>query len=909
MFDIDDKIKDVDKVICGNIELIEVQGRGLVSQNILAQTRNLIEYVAIKAYSIDNDITYDWETNKNALEYLKTNNKYLFLRKFHSLIQESKSHYTPDEDGAERLVLKYHEYFIMLKNFVKAEYGISILHNLDKYPLDLDMAVKGYYLQVSATLRKESSQRDLDKARLYVMRSKPVYVDGEMIFENTLIPAGDHVSKFDRFIAFSRMMIADHYAIQAAINLDEIMVGNQRMPVNIIDDFAVSLRPCELNNFAKLFGNDIAIKANHAEYRGLMKYLTVTGCSITDILTSSDKTFLYIKNQVLINAKTSHFFDTLEQARKLIASDKPGANIVRYLTCIMRNKVIKDQYWVNANALLSGLHLKNGCIPFDQMPFASSPVGHNTEMCDVFSAIDDAERNHELLAKRIQTNTTTKGELYTKIKELEQYGDVPALVNKYNNNLYSGHRWVRSIGSFGENYYINGYFEDTKEIINRFRDLSAGGITGYSNSVNYWMFENPELVNSEEKRNILMDMFESTNISLVYGAAGTGKTYLINHVAQFFDDKDKLFLANTNPAVDNLKRKIKAPNCSFFTIARFTKNNSIKHDYDIVIIDECSMVSNEYMRRVLDKAEFKLLILVGDTYQIESITFGNWFGLARYFLEPKTWHELKNPYRAQNPELLQLWEKVRNLDGDITEHLAHYKYTAILDERLFEKAADDEIILCLNYNGLYGINNINRFLQSSNPNPGVQWGIWKYKVGDPILFNETERFSPVLYNNLKGRIVNIQKTEEEIWFQIEIEKSLNEWDVEDTDIDLISTEPNKSVISFYVNAGDEDEDGEGDIYSVVPFQIAYAVSIHKAQGLEYESVKVVITEDMDEMITHNIFYTAITRAKNKLKIFWSPESQQRVLSNFTKSNINGEARIFSAHSGLSMCRNSIAKIK
>ena len=45
---------------------------------------------------------------------------------------------------------------------------------------------------------------------------------------------------------------------------------------------------------------------------------------------------------------------------------------------------------------------------------------------------------------------------------------------------------------------------------------------------------------------------------------------------------------------------------------------------------------------------------------------------------------------------------------------------------------------------------------------------------------------------------------------------------------------------------------------MVPFQIAYAVSIHKAQGLEYESVKVVITEDIDEMITHNIFYTAIT---------------------------------------------------
>lgn len=55
----------------------------------------------------------------------------------------------------------------------------------------------------------------------------------------------------------------------------------------------------------------------------------------------------------------------------------------------------------------------------------------------------------------------------------------------------------------------------------------------------------------------------------------------------------------------------------------------------------------------------------------------------------------------------------------------------------------------------YGINNINRFLQSSNPNPPVTWGPSIYKVGDPVVFNDTERFKPVIFNNLKGRIVGI----------------------------------------------------------------------------------------------------------------------------------------------------------
>ena len=82
--------------------------------------------------------------------------------------------------------------------------------------------------------------------------------------------------------------------------------------------------------------------------------------------------------------------------------------------------------------------------------------------------------------------------------------------------------------------------------------------------------------------------------------------------------------------------------------------------------------------------------------------------------------------------------------------------------------------------------------------------------------------------------------------------------------------------------------------------IAYAVSIHKAQGLEYESVKVVITRDVDEKITHNIFYTAITRSKKHLKIYWSPESQQKILSNFSVMNAKRDASIFASQAQIKM---------
>lgn len=99
----------------------------------------------------------------------------------------------------------------------------------------------------------------------------------------------------------------------------------------------------------------------------------------------------------------------------------------------------------------------------------------------------------------------------------------------------------------------------------------------------------------------------------------------------------------------------------------------------------------------------------------------------------------------------------------------------------------------------------------------------------------------------------------------------------------------------------KDRDGE-DIGEdgIVPFQVAYAVSVHKAQGLEYSSVKLIITKDVEERITHSVFYTAITRARERLHIYWSPESQNKILSSFAISNNNKDAYLLSSRRGLEL---------
>lgn len=79
-------------------------------------------------------------------------------------------------------------------------------------------------------------------------------------------------------------------------------------------------------------------------------------------------------------------------------------------------------------------------------------------------------------------------------------------------------------------------------------------------------------------------------------------------------------------------------------------------------------------------------------------------------------------------------------------------------------------------------------------------------------------------------------------------KEVDEFEITGCDLQLLEyTEPEKSLIRFYVyKLKSVDDDGDDQSFrTVVPFQVAYAVSIHKAQGLEYNSVKIVITDDVE----------------------------------------------------------------
>ena len=895
MMRIDKAILDTDKVICSNISRFDSSERGLLSQNILAQLRNFVEYIAEKIYANGADLDpNNYNLNVDALKHLQTRGNLRFLYRFHELLQKSVSHYTLDGDGSERLMLKYYEYLLKIKNFLNDTYSLRVLDNIGDFPLDTDTELSEYYKKIAEKICTPSKGCTYNtySDRYYIQKIKPFFVNQKIYYEVTFTAANSKASKFDRVIAFTHHDMLGNYAVKLSIHNDSINILGKEMSIQVIDDWNVSIRPCELDNFADILGDHKKITSNTKEYLEVMNFLTETQMPLSEFVTCSESYYNHVKSIISKRSNTSHILEILDTCRSIILENKPGANTLKYLLYHLNNKIIKAQLSNDSCGLLSGLYLNYGCIPFDKMPFCTSLINHNPRIYDLFDCLTVSGREYELLARHIKNNTELEGMLFTPRKDVENFGDIDTMIATYNSKLYLPKHGHRRIMTFHDFLYIKGFADDSAFIINKLRELTVSGVTQYTSSVDSWLNQTSYTIDSTEKKDALRTMFEKSHVALIYGSAGTGKSTLINHLSNFFFQSSKLFLANTHPAVDNLRRKVTAGNSRFNTIAGFISDKTHPTEWDVLVIDECSTVSNADMRKVLEKASFRILVLVGDIYQIESIYFGNWFDIARDFISKDSIFELKHPYRTQNQDLLTIWERVRNLDIAILEPLVKSGYSTRLDESIFSHTQEDEIILCLNYDGLYGINNINRFLQNNNSNPVVQWGIGLYKVGDPVLFNESERFSPLIHNNSKGRIVSITTEEDRIWFDIELDCAINAFGAFGYDFELVDvSEKGNSIIRFSVEkhkSTDEDDDYSD---TIVPFQVAYAVSIHKAQGLEYNSVKIVITNETEERITHNIFYTAITRAKEKLKIYWSPETENHILSNLTLRSSNRDAHL------------------
>lgn len=808
----------------------------------------------------------------------------------------------PEEGQSERLMVKYYDFLWRIRKFLKEKCGLSVLQNLEsfldyKYKDELD---KEYYKLVATAIGTLSAPSvSLAPSRYYIQKKTPFFVGSQRYYEVTLQLAGIYATKFNRITAYTQQDISTPYSIKIAYENVSVELWGVKTTIKVITNWQVSVDPKCLNQLGKIIGCGTKVSSNYGEFAALMRFLTQSGMTLLELIDLKEIKVTTIVNDVFKGTNTHMLQDLITILQRAFSADseqRRGKNVIRYLLRELREesfeRVMPNSF--NSKQLSDNLLLSRSCFPFDKNPFISNlPYSRTSDSKNARELIEVAGRKAMISARpylKIESMISKTGELYFDLKEIADESEI----DRFNGGLDS---WEISKGftikKDDGQVYIDSYEQDTLFILSWLLRASRRSNPGQKNF-------NQNYINNEKQRGFsftdplkekaLQGVFVNSQILLIYGAAGTGKTTLIEYISNLMSDQNKLFLTKTHTALQNIKRRIKnASNCEFVSIDSFTRRVNLA-EYDLIFVDECSTIDNRTMCNFLRKVkDGTFLVLAGDIHQIESIEFGNWFFYAKNVIKVYGANvELVSTWRTEDKVLIGLWDEVRTRGPIISERLAmDGPYSENIGPHMLERRAEDEIVLCLNYDGKFGLNNINNYFQSANhQSEAYTWAEWTYKVGDPILFNDNKRF-PMLYNNLKGRIVEIKKFDNRISFVLDVFTSLTQKSVEGYDLDFIEANLGITRLRLTVYAYDEavaEADETIRMRSVVPFQLAYAVSIHKAQGLEYDSVKVVIPSVNAEKITHGIFYTAITRTKKYLKIFWSADTMEMVLKGFGKTD-------------------------
>lgn len=358
------------------------------------------------------------------------------------------------------------------------------------------------------------------------------------------------------------------------------------------------------------------------------------------------------------------------------------------------------------------------------------------------------------------------------------------------------------------------------------------------------------------------------NLFIITGGPGTGKTTILKAIVFIYSNlvgniqsKDITLLAPTGRAA---KRIMESVNRKASTIHKFLKWNKETKEFSInrynpvdtklVIIDEFSMVDIFLFNSLIDGLPYNVkLVLVGDANQLPSIAPGNILGdllsvdgIKNKYLDTiyRTSSEsyiipfaqdIKNRNTLEcMPSGYEDFKFIESPDRLIKDYISEV-CNAALNKGI---SIEDFQVLIPMYKGENGIDSINALMQSIfNPSSGKKAEIVirdvVYRVGDKVI---------QLVNDVDNNISN-----GDVGYIKKIYDSMVEIDY------------NGNTVLYKKGKFDE-------------FTHAYAISVHKSQGSEYDHVLIVVPSSMKRMLYNKLIYTAVTRAKKSLIIIGGLES-------------------------------------
>lgn len=420
--------------------------------------------------------------------------------------------------------------------------------------------------------------------------------------------------------------------------------------------------------------------------------------------------------------------------------------------------------------------------------------------------------------------------------------------------------------------------------------------------------------------------------TIISGGPGTGKTFIISLLIKGFFEVFEYFpqqiitVAPTGKAAKRISDTLKDLNVESTTIHRllgsseyslsfkYNKDNPI--NYKVVIIDESSMIDIPLMAKLLDALSFDTrLILTGDANQLSSVEAGRVFAdLFDYLYNINFDKENCKIQQNYSNKLIQLVKSYRYKEDSIVENakLVLFEILNINDEAKKEKKIDelikelyekDKIIdLPINYNLFdklnekIGLNYI--FEKSRKFSKDYYFDEDKiniiFELGNNIKFLSPLRFTPSgIYNINKIFALYLKKNNLESFVPILITKNNYQLNLFNGDIGLLFSENNISYVYFqrqnlkdYKNKSDINNLGirKFELKALTDWEPAYCMTVHKSQGSEFDTIVLFLPENIDnyEFITAELFYTAITRAKQDFYVVSNSNVVKKILKNKTK---------------------------
>lgn len=391
----------------------------------------------------------------------------------------------------------------------------------------------------------------------------------------------------------------------------------------------------------------------------------------------------------------------------------------------------------------------------------------------------------------------------------------------------------------------------------------------------------------------------NSGLLIITGGPGTGKTTTINTIIRYFEQEEMeiLLAAPTGRAA---KRMTEATGYEARTIHRlleltgvpsddkdtsgmhFERNEENPLDADAIIIDEMSMVDIYLMHALLRAVNpGTRLILVGDTNQLPSVGPGNVLRdliasgafdvvqLTRIFRQAAESDIIVNAHRINDGERIPLGKRskdflfIRREQPDaiisamltlVREKLPNYVHADMFDIQIMTPMRK----------GALGVERLNTILQSFlNPKdpskPEKEVGGTIYRVGDKVM---------QIKNNYQIEWETRNR------YGIPVDSGAGVFNGDIGIIREINTFTEELTVEF-----DEGKMVDYSFKQLEELELAYAITIHKSQGSEYPAVVIPVYSGPRMLMTRNLIYTAVTRARACVCLVGIPEMLQAMVDN------------------------------